>query len=251
MMKSKEKSIISKISKKNSNAMKMTIPASNTTSNHFYDRKKLLLELVTIAFIIIMFGTAFYVYPLLPEKIPTHWDAAGNANGFSGRAGVFTVPIIYVVLSILLFFLPLMEVFRDNMLKIYKYYYAFKIIFGVFFTVLFIATILPNFGYDINLSDIVIWMVSLMFIGLGFILPKLKRNFMFGIRTGWTLSSDEVWEKTHRLGGILFVLLGFITIILLFLLNLQTLFFTFIILTLLIAIFLVFYSYYIYRKLKK
>jgi uncharacterized membrane protein len=144
-----------------------------------------------------------------------------------------------------------MEVFRENMLKIYNNYYAFKIIFGVFFTVLFIATILPNFGYNINVSSIVIWMISLMFIGLGVILPKLKRNFMFGIRTGWTMSSDEVWDKTHKLGGILFILLGVITILLLFVLPLQTLFFTFIILTVLVAIILAFYSYYVYRKVKK
>jgi len=217
----------------------------------FYDKKKLLLEIITIVFIIIMFGTAFYVHPLLPDKIPTHWNAAGVADGFSGRNGVFIVPIIYLVLSILLFILPLMEVFRDNMLKIYNYYFAFKIIFGVFFTVLFIATLLPNFGYDINVSYVVISMISLMFIGLGIILPKLKRNFMFGIRTGWTLSSDEVWDKTHKLGGILFILLGIAIILMLFFLKLETLFFAFITLTLLVAIFLVFYSYYIYRNMKK
>jgi len=240
-MKSKDKSNI------HEDKSQMTLSASKP----FYDKKKLLLELTTIAFIIIMFGTALYVYPKLPDKIPTHWGASGQPNGYSGKNGIFIIPIMYLIISILLFVLPLMEVFRENMLKIYNNYYAFKIIFGVFFTVLFIATILPNFGYNINVSSIVIWMISLMFIGLGVILPKLKRNFMFGIRTGWTMSSDEVWDKTHKLGGILFILLGVITILLLFVLPLQTLFFTFIILTVLVAIILAFYSYYVYRKVKK
>jgi len=217
---------------------------------HFYDKKKLLLELVTLAFIIIMFGTAFYVYPMLPPKIPTHWDASGQANGFSGRNGVFFIPIIFVIISILLFILPLMEVFRKNMLEIYRYYYAFKVFFGLFFTVLFISSILPNFGYNINVSYIVIWMMSFMFIGLGMILPKIKRNFMFGIRTGWTLSSDKVWDKTHKLGGILFALFGIINILLLFVLKLEVLFFVFLGSIASISIFLVFYSYYLYNKYK-
>jgi uncharacterized membrane protein len=220
---------------------------NQSVKSRFYNKKKLLLELVTVAFIIIMFGTAFYVYPMLPEKIPTHWDAAGQANGFSGRGGVFFIPLLFVGISILLFILPLMEVFRDNMLEIYRYYFAFKVFFGIFFTILFIATLLPNFGYNVNISYIVICMISLLFIGLGIILPKIKRNFMFGIRTGWTLSSDSVWNKTHKLGGILFTILGVITIILMFLLKIEVLFFTFVMLTLITSIFLVFYSYYLFK----
>jgi len=217
----------------------------------FYNKNRLLLEIVTIAFIIIMFATAFYVRPLLPDKIPTHWNAAGVADGFSGRNGVFLIPIIFLVTSILLFILPLMEVFRNNMLEIYRYYYAFKVFFGLFFLVLFISSLLPNFGYDINVAYVVIWMISFMFIGLGMILPKLKRNFMFGIRTGWTMSSDEVWDKTHKVGGIVFALLGITTILLLFVLKLETLFFAFVALTLLCSTFLILYSYYVYRRTKK
>jgi uncharacterized membrane protein len=226
---------------------KNTEKSNSSSKLPFYNKNRLLLEIVTILFIVILFGTALYVYPLLPDKIPTHWNTAGIADGFSGRNGVFVIPITFLVLSILLFILPLMEVFRNNMLEIYKYYYAFKVFFGLFFIVLFISSLLPNFGYNINVAYIVICMISLMFITLGLILPKLKRNFMFGIRTGWTMSSDIVWAKTHKLGGILFVILGIITIILLFLLKLEILFFTFVTLTILTSLFLVFYSYYLFR----
>ncbi|MGV8141788.1 MAG: SdpI family protein [Candidatus Woesearchaeota archaeon] len=214
----------------------------------FYDKKKLLIELVPLTFIVIMFGVALYVHPMLPDKIPTHWNAAGQVDNYSGKDGVFFIPVVFLVISTLLFVLPLMEVFRDNMLKIYDYYYMFKIIFGVFFLVLFAATLAPNFGYDINVAYIVLSMISIMFIGLGLILPKLKRNFMFGIRTGWTLSSDRVWEKTHKIGGILFISVGILTLIFSFLLALEVMFFVFIGLVMLISIFLVFYSYYLYKN---
>jgi uncharacterized membrane protein len=220
-------------------------------NNMFYDRKKLLLEIVPLAFILLMFAIAFFVYPSLPEKIPTHWNAQGQVDGYSGRGGIFIIPIMFLVLIILFFILPMMEVFSENMLKIYKYYYAFKIVFSVFFLVLFIATLLPNFGYDINVAQVVIVMISILFISIGAILPKLKRNYIFGIRTGWTLSSDKVWDQTHRLGGVLFIVMGVLTIISLFIFNIESTIYTFLALIILGSIYLVFYSYYLYAKENK
>ncbi len=217
----------------------------------FYDKKKLVLELIPLLMVILTFIIAIYAYPQLPNKIPTHWNSAGEVDGFSSAKGIFLIPILFLILIILLFVLPLMEVFRENMLKTYKYYFIFKIIFSTFFLGLFIATLLPNFGYNINVAYIVIIMIGALFIGLGIILPKIKRNFMFGIRTGWTLSSDTIWDKTHKLGGILFILLGILTLLLLTLLKLEILFFVFITLTLLVSLFLVGYSYYLYKNTKK
>jgi uncharacterized membrane protein len=220
---------------------------SAKTKSAFYDRRKLRLESIPFIIFLLLILFAVIYYPKIPDTIPTHWNAAGQADGFGGRNSIFVIPIMFFVILILFFILPLMEVFRENMLKIYNYYYAFKIIFSLFFAVLFIATLLPTIGYDINVSRVVIGMIGLLFISLGFILPKLKRNFMFGIRTGWTLSSDAVWDKTHKVGGVLFVVLGLLTILLLFILKLEALFFVFLILTILVSLFLVFYSYYVYK----
>ena len=48
--------------------------------------------------------------------------------------------------------------------------------------------------------------IGLLFIFIGFLLRQAKRNFFIGIRTPWTLSSDTVWNATHRLGAILFMM---------------------------------------------
>jgi uncharacterized membrane protein len=44
-------------------------------------------------------------------------------------------------------------------------------------------------------------------------LRKAKRNFFIGIRTPWTLSSDRVWEETHRLGSVLFMISGALALV--------------------------------------
>ena len=41
---------------------------------------------------------------------------------------------------------------------------------------------------------------------------QAKRNFFIGIRTPWTLSSDHVWDETHRLGSILFIASGILAL---------------------------------------
>jgi uncharacterized membrane protein len=55
--------------------------------------------------------------------------------------------------------------------------------------------------------------VGLMFIVLGNYMGKVRKNFFIGIRTPWTLASDEVWSRTHRLGGKVFVLTGIFMIV--------------------------------------
>ena len=52
-----------------------------------------------------------------------------------------------------------------------------------------------------------------LFVVLGNVLPRARPNWLFGIRTPWTLTNDRVWERTHRLGGMLFVIAGIILLV--------------------------------------
>ncbi len=53
---------------------------------------------------------------------------------------------------------------------------------------------------------------GLVFVLFGNYMPKLPRNFFFGIRSPWTLASEEVWKRTHAVGGWLWVMAGLIVI---------------------------------------
>jgi uncharacterized membrane protein len=55
------------------------------------------------------------------------------------------------------------------------------------------------------------WVVGglmLLMAMLGNVLGKVRRNFWVGIRTPWTLASDEVWVATHRLAARLLAAAG-------------------------------------------
>ncbi|HOZ35678.1 MAG TPA: SdpI family protein, partial [archaeon] len=88
---------------------------------------------------------------------------------------------------------------------------------------------------------------SALLITLGIILMKLKkRNLFFGIRTPWTIVDDDVWIKTHKLGGWLFIIIGITTLFaLLYIKYFTIIFFTEIILLLFVTFI---YSYLLYKK---
>jgi uncharacterized membrane protein len=50
--------------------------------------------------------------------------------------------------------------------------------------------------------------IGVMILVIGNQLGKSRSMYLVGIRTPWTLASEEVWVRTHRLGGKLMVVAG-------------------------------------------
>ncbi len=72
-----------------------------------------------------------------------------------------------------------------------------------------LMVVLAAVGRPLDVTLVLGFGTGLLFVVIGNVLGKVRSNFMFGVRTPWTLSSDLSWNKTHRLVGRLFVLLGF------------------------------------------
>jgi len=203
-------------------------------------------DLVSIFIIILMFSLAVYTYPNLPDEIPTHWNMAGQVDDYSSRETVFLIPIMAMLIYLLFLTLPKIAVFKEN-LKQFKHYDSMKLVLTLFFTFIFVATISPTWASEINMIKFITPSIGFLFMYLGYILPTVKRNFFIGIRTPWTLSSDYVWEKTHRFGGKLFFIMGLLMFTMFFLGNAYLT--QFILAFIIIGVFiLLFYSYFIWRK---
>lgn len=70
----------------------------------------------------------------------------------------------------------------------------------------------PLIRIELPVNPVLI-IIGLMLAVLGNILPKVPRNFFVGIRTPWAISDEENWHKTHRVGGKVFLLGGFLMIL--------------------------------------
>ena len=84
----------------------------------------------------------------------------------------------------------------------------------VFLAAMMEMTILSaNDPHRFDIMKVVTIASGLLFIFVGNYLPKCKQSFTMGIKTMWTLSDERVWNKTHRFGGMLFVISGVVTVI--------------------------------------
>lgn len=208
------------------------------------------IDKVSIFLIVLVFALAFYIYPTMPEKMPTHWNAAGEIDGYGSRfTGVFLFPIITVFVYMLFLIIPNIAVYKESVASFKKYLEGFKLIMVLFFVSMYVATLLPLFGFKLNMTNFIVPVMAILFYYIGHIMPFIKKNYFMGIRTPWTLSSDEVWDKTHKLGGKTFKISAFL--FLLILINSEIMFWMIMAIVLLDVIVLFAYSYYIWKKIKK
>ncbi|MBN1993829.1 MAG: SdpI family protein [Anaerolineae bacterium] len=166
-----------------------------------------ILVITALAFIL-----SAVVYPQMPALVASHWNAQGQVDGYMSKFwGLFFLPLLLVGLALLFIAIPRIDPLRANIQTFRKYYDGFVILFFVFMIVIQVQVILWNLGIQISPNIVMPIAVGLLFFYAGILCENSKRNWFIGIRTPWTLSSDEVWAKTHRLGGKLFKLAGVIT----------------------------------------
>jgi uncharacterized membrane protein len=158
-------------------------------------------------FLLVMAVASFIVaaafYPYMPVLVASHWNAAGQPNGYTSRLwGVLILPIIFLIIAIILLLLPRIDPKRRNIEKFRKYFDYCLIAFAIFFYYLYLLTLIWNVSDNFNLTSALIPALAALFYLLGLFLPHTEPNWTIGIRTPWTLSSEHVWKKTHKVGGL-------------------------------------------------
>jgi len=166
-------------------------------------------EILPIILILAIAAAGIYFFPQLPDKIPSHWNVHGEIDGWMAKTFfVWFFPALIAAIYLLLSFVPLMDPLKKNIELFARGYFWLKLFFVFFMGGLFGLTIYASFGHQINVGRFVLLSVAVLFFFLGLLIPKIKRNYTVGIRLPWTLHSDEVWEKTHKFGGKLFIALA-------------------------------------------
>jgi len=149
------------------------------------------------------------VYPQLPETMPTHWSASGEVNGWSNRLwGAWLLPLIMAVIWVIMRAIPHVDPRRANYEKFAGMYDALVILILLFMLAMHIVVLAAATGTQVKMDRIVMPMVGVLLAAIGFLIPRTHPNWFVGIRTPWTLTSDLSWEKTHKLGGPLFIAFG-------------------------------------------
>ncbi len=204
-------------------------------------------EILAIILLLLSVAVAIYFNPRLPQRIPSHWNAAGKVDDYASKfIGLFLSPIILLVFLVLFIVLPKIDPYKANVEKFRKYFDGFIILLFLFVIFLQIFIILWSLGT--KLKPYIVFPVGLgiLFFYVGIMLEKAKRNWFIGIRTPWTMSDEGVWDRTHKVGGLLFKIMGVLSVISAFFGKYAFLFI--IIPVILLPIFLIVFSYMGFKK---
>lgn len=144
----------------------------------------------------------------LPEQLPTHFNVAGEADGWSSKAfGVFGLPLILVALQWLCAVGSLKTDPKAENLegKVFSLVLWITPVLSIVMNALVYCTAL---GMNMNVQIIVPLLVGLMMVIIGNWLPKCKPSWTLGIKLPWTLADENNWNRTHRFAGPVWVVCG-------------------------------------------
>jgi uncharacterized membrane protein len=152
--------------------------------------------------------------PELPEQLAIHWNAAGQPDGTMAKVPALAlIPAILAVLLGLFAVIPRVGPLRENIATFRPVYDWFVVAFSAFMAAVHGGIVAFNLGYEFDFTVLVQVAVALLFYFVGVLLTHAERNWFVGIRTPWTLSSDDVWDRTHELGSRLFKLTAVIAVV--------------------------------------
>lgn len=171
------------------------------------------LRILTYGIAALVFVIVAVLYPRLPDQIPTNWGFNGSVT-YGSRSNIWILTAMLPLFAVLYDVMPHIDPRRQNYEKFSRFYDGFCVGMQLFLAIVIGILIRESFfPGQLQVIRIVYIMLAVMFLLIGNYLPKVQSNFYMGIKTPWTLSSDEVWRKTHRLGGKLYAACGILILL--------------------------------------
>lgn len=180
---------------------------------------KYLKESVLWVLIILPYVYLAIIWNQLPDQVPTHFNIEGNVDAWSGKTTLIFLP---GALGIGIYFLMLIIPVLDPKKKIQQMgdkYYTFRFMLTFFFSILATYLLYISSAGSLKNPNILIALIGALFAMLGNYFQTVRPNYFIGIRTPWTLESEQTWKKTHRFGGRLWMAGGVLIVFLSFIIN--------------------------------
>ena len=179
-----------------------------------------------------------------------HFDSHGNVNRYGSPLELLILPGMNVLVAILLYFIPRLDPKRANIVASMPAYFWIRFSVATMLTYVFALTLATSFNPKLDVMPLIAIGLLGMFCGLGFAMPKLKQNYMIGIRLPWTLESEDNWNRTHAFAGKLWVRGSIVGIVLALIFQSVSFFIAFGMIILL-TVWTMVYSYRLFQKEKR
>ena len=170
-------------------------------------KKNLKVLIITSIIILLPILAGVILWDQLPDPMPTHWNVAGEVDGWSSKPfAVFCLPLIMLAAQWLCMLGTAADPKKNNHPE--KVLHLVLWIIPVLSVVLDAVTYAVAMGKEVRMEVVMPVLIGLLLAIIGNYLPKCKQNYTIGIKIPWTLNSEENWNRTHRFAGRLWTLCG-------------------------------------------
>ncbi|BCG61012.1 SdpI family protein [Paenibacillus sp. URB8-2] len=207
-------------------------------------------DTVAVAAGLLTVGFALVNYHRLPAQLPAHIGISGEFDEFWKKSSVILMfGGLGVLLPVLMQITRSLDPKKERYTKFENAYAMIRLAVSLIIDSVLAVSVLYGLGISLPGSRIAIAVLGAAFIVIGNYMPQVKDNYFLGVKTPWTLASPEVWRRTHRLAGALWLAAGIVIIISAFLPG-KWFTFTMIAALLLAVVFPCVYSWAAYRRLR-
>lgn len=170
-------------------------------------------EWYVVLLLILPFIASAYLWNDLPDEVPTHFNLQGEADDWGPKwVNAIMIPGIALATYLSLIFIPFIDP-KKRIESRQKPIAAIRIVLSLFFVFMYVFVMAESLGTDINFSIYLQIGIGLLFLALGNYMQSIKQNYFIGVKTPWTLESEEVWKRTHRLTAKVWTVGGLIMMI--------------------------------------
>ena len=171
------------------------------------------------------------IMQFLPEKIPMHFEAAGNINRWGGRGESLIIPLMILALALMWTLIARYyekkaektsdEKEKNGLLSNAKMILicglAMTVVNAAIQGVLIYTAFTASRGRitesPVDIGKITALVLGAAFIVLGNLMTKTRNNGVIGVRTVWSRYNDNTWRKSNLFGGIAMMVCGVVTIV--------------------------------------
>ncbi|MBI2826102.1 MAG: SdpI family protein [Planctomycetia bacterium] len=166
-------------------------------------------EVAQLILIATMFAATAILWPVAPNRMPVHWNLAGQPDRYGRKfEGLLVAPLTALGLYLMFLVLPRIDPLRSAYAAFARPYAILRVATIALIAVVHAIILLVAFGYKVDVGLVVPLAVGILLCIIGNFMGKFRPNWFVGVRTPWTLSSRASWNKTHRLAGRMFIATG-------------------------------------------
>jgi uncharacterized membrane protein len=164
---------------------------------------------VSLGIVLLSAIASLVVYPDLPQQMAIHFDSAGQPDDYLSKSlAVSLLPVLAVGITALFAFIPRLDPLGENFAAFQRYYDLVAVVTVGILAYVHGLVLAYNLGSAFQMQQVLAPMLAVVGVTFGYVIENAEQNWFVGIRTPWTLSSEEVWKRTNERSGILFKLAG-------------------------------------------